>query len=906
MVPETGQEFSRVALDQAPSRLDIVHAPFGTDHPYETRFEERRPRDPSGGDMVSIGFLTTPGGAAASVRLDWERNGRPQAPIFARAVANGTDDDRWLSELGVVEGGDEVTYRITATDAASATATSPEYRFVAHTWHRLAGAIVTEHTDERLTFMTVDAAGSEGPSIRVTPGIAPDSIRLLVGPADTTVSPVAMEPSVACRNGVSTFTLDRTTGRIGLRIGLRIGGQIGSQTGGPRRLRWLAGENGKILRVELTGELGDDERLVGFGERFDALDQRGRAPGVAVYEQYKNQGDRTYLPVPFFLSDAGYGLLVEGTTRVDFDLGRTIDDRWRCTAGVPSSSSELAITLFAGTPAAIVRGLTALTGRPEVPPTWVFGPWMSSNEWNTQARVLAEVEQTQAHGIPAIVLVIEAWSDETTFYVWNGSRYAPGSGDGAMSLGDFAFPADGPWPDPKGMTDALHAAGIRLVLWQIPVLKALDAPHAQHDADIAHAVANGYVVMDAAGSPYRNPAFWFRDALIPDLTDAAVADWWLAKRRYLLDEVGIDGFKTDGGEHLTGRDIVARDGRRGDELVNAFPNAYVGAYHRFTQDRRRGDGVTFSRAGHTGAGAFPAHWAGDENSTWEAFQRSIVAGLTAGLSGVPFWGWDIAGFSDALPSAELYLRSTAMAAFCPIMQYHSEYNPDGPSRDRTPWNIARHTGDDRVIPLARHFARLRMNLLPYILNEAAHAAATGEPMLRALLLDDPDDAEVWSIADQYRFGRDLLVAPVAAEGTTERRLYLPAGDWYELWDGTRHAGGRWLTVAAPLDRIPVFVRAGAVIPLHLSPGGALGDDVGNALTPERGVSWRVFPGNTEPRTADFSPAFGTGVTVEVSTEAGGVRVAVSGSPGPAEVVLPKGRTMSLNAASPQAVVFFGR
>jgi len=885
-----------VTLDLASPRLAIVHTPFGSDHPYETRFEERRPRDPVGGDMVSVGFLTTPGGAAASVRLDWTRNGRPRAPIHARAVANGTDEDRWLSELGVVEGGDEVSYRITATDASGVSVVTPEERFVAHSRHRLSGVFVLEHRDDRLLFQAMDADESRGPTVSVRAGAVPDTIRITVGMTAGAMPEIEVVVPVEFRSGVCTFSLDKLTGELGLRVGER--------TIAPITLRWFEGANGEVVRVDLTGPLGDEERIVGFGERFDALDQRGRAPGVAVYEQYKNQGDRTYLPVPFFLSNAGYGLLVEGTTRVDFDLGRTVDDRWRCVAGVPASTGELSLTLFAGEPVAIVRALTELTGRPEVPPAWVFGPWMSSNEWNTQARVLAELAATQEHGIPATVLVIEAWSDETTFYVWNGAEYAAGAGDRDVALADFTFPAEGPWPDPKAMTDALHDAGVRLVLWQIPVLKATDAPHPQHDADIVHAVGNGYVIMDAAGSPYRNLAFWFRDALIPDLTDGEVAGWWLAKRRYLLDEVGVDGFKTDGGEHLSSRGIVARGGRRGDELVNAFPNAYVGAYHRFTQEARKGDGVTFSRAGHTGAGAFPAHWAGDENSTWEAFRRSIVAGLTAGLSGIPFWGWDIAGFSDALPSAELYLRATAMAAFCPVMQYHSEYKPDGPSRDRTPWNIARTTEDDRVLPLSGFFHRLRMNLLPYILNEAAHSARTGEPMLRALLLDDPRDHEAWPIADQYRFGRDLLVAPVVKEGATDRTLYLPAGDWYDLLAGTRHEGGRWLTVPAPLNRIPVFARAGTVIPLHLRPGGTLGDDVGNALTPDSGVSWRVFPDEPGTETANFSAVFGDGAAVRVTRESGSVSVSVAGTQLPAEVVLPDGRSARISGDDGRSEVMF--
>jgi alpha-glucosidase (family GH31 glycosyl hydrolase) len=360
------------------------------------------------------------------------------------------------------------------------------------------------------------------------------------------------------------------------------------------------------------------------------------------------------------------------------------------------------------------------------------------------------------------------------------------------------------------MIDRLHAAGIRLVLWQIPALKAIEEPHAQHDADVSHAVEQGYVLRMRNGEPYRNPAFWFNGALIPDFTQAQAADWWLSKRAYLIEQMGVDGFKTDGGEHLQGHDVCAADGRSGSELANAYPNLYVGAYYRFARELRGGDAVTFSRAGYTGAGAFPTHWAGDENSTWEAFRRSLHAGLSAALSGVLFWGWDMAGFSEALPSAELYLRAAAMAAFCPIMQYHSEYRQPGtPSKDRTPWHIGEQSGDDRVVPIYRRFAHLRMRLMPYLVREAAWCAAQGEPMLRPLLLDHPHDPQAWVIADQYRLGRDLLIAPVLEEAATERRLYLPAGEWVDLWTTAPLAGGQWLTVPAPLDHIPVFVRSGA-------------------------------------------------------------------------------------------------
>jgi alpha-glucosidase (family GH31 glycosyl hydrolase) len=424
------------------------------------------------------------------------------------------------------------------------------------------------------------------------------------------------------------------------------------------------------------------------------------------------------------------------------------------------------------------------------------------------------------HEIYPSVVVIEAWSDETTFYIWNDAQYKPTAGRDALRYADFTFPVDGKWTSPKAMIDKLHDRDIRLVLWQIPLIKRAGAPHAQHDADRAYFEQSGFGVQEANGNLYRIRPFWFRDGYLWDVTNPAAGEWWMKKRAYLLEELGVDGFKTDGGEHLWGAQTQFSDGRTGEVLWNVFPQLYTEVYYRFITQRRK-DTTLFSRAGFVGSQRSPAHWAGDENSTWDAYRHSILAGLSAGISGIPFWGWDIGGFSGEIPSAELYLRGAAMAAFCPIMQYHAEYNQHRlPSHDRTPWNIQDRTGDERVIPIFRFFVNVRHNLMPYIWQEAEYAAQTGQPMMRAAYLTDHQASPY-----QYFFGKDLLINPVVEEGATHWPVYLPAGGWVDFWTGDSYAGKQTIQLAAPLDRIPVFVRAGSRIPICWGATKQLGEFV---------------------------------------------------------------------------------
>jgi alpha-glucosidase (family GH31 glycosyl hydrolase) len=358
------------------------------------------------------------------------------------------------------------------------------------------------------------------------------------------------------------------------------------------------------------------------------------------------------------------------------------------------------------------------------------------------------------------------------------------------------------------MVDELHRRGVKVLLWQIPLQKMQPPPRGQAAADAARMIRDGYGIREAGGRPYRNRGWWFPQALMPDFTNPDARAWWLSKRRYLVEEIGIDGFKTDGGEHAWGHDLRYHDGTDGSASNNRYPVEYAHAYHDLLTAAGKPP-VTFSRAGFTGAQAYACQWAGDENSTWAAFRASIVAGLTAGLCGITYWGWDLAGFSGDVPDPELYLRAAQASCFMPIMQYHSEFNFHRlPSRDRTPWNIADRSGRPEVVGEFRQWAELRERLVPYLHEQTHLGIRAGLPLMRAMALEAPGDPRVWDYPLQFFCGTDLLVAPVTEPGTDSIEVYLPAGDWIDLCTGSRQASGPVLR-QTPLGEVAVFVRADA-------------------------------------------------------------------------------------------------
>ena len=724
----------------------IRHRPFGSGHPYSVDTEQRSPVDPIAGEPVILGVRTSSDVTAVTIEI--ERDGATEILELGPTTRQ--------SRGQVVDGG-----HLASAQARLARASGG--------WQVAVGELVAGEP-VRYRFIAV---GARTERTRWFEFIA----------SSWANSEVALR--VACGDRVIPGTVT------------------------------ILSDGDRVHRLRFALPLARTERITGLGERFDALDHRGSRLDSVVFEQYKSQGAerKTYLPMPFahVVGADGWGFHVRTSRRVWFDFGESESDRVWVELEVDAAPGEPAaeVAFYAGSPREVLDAFLGDVGRPEELPSWVFRLWASANEWNTQAEVIKQVDLHREHDIPVGSVVIEAWSDESTFTVWRDAQYTPSDDGSPLHLRDFTFPADGAWPDPVGMTDELHSRDIRLHLWQIPLLKMRPHPGGQAAADAAAAIRENVLIREVApdGSlrPYRNRGWWFPLGLMPDLTDERAATWWTEKRRYLVEEIGVDGFKTDGGEHAWGRDLRYLDGKRGDEGNSLFPVFYAKAFGDLLRSAGKAP-VTFSRAGFTGSQAHGAFWAGDENSTWEAFRWSMLAGLSAASSGIVYWGWDIAGFSGDVPTSELYLRAAAASAFVPIMQYHSEFNHHRlPLRDRTPWNLAERSGDDRVLPVFRRFAQLRERLIPYLAAEARKTIETSAPLMRPLYFDHPDDERVWEFPVQWMLGDSILVAPVLEPDASSWRVYLPAGEWVDAFTGESVAAGVH-DRPTPIDELPVFVR----------------------------------------------------------------------------------------------------
>lgn len=587
---------------------------------------------------------------------------------------------------------------------------------------------------------------------------------------------------------------------------------IGEAVGYRGKPALIKRKNGSVLEIAAQYEIA-----CGVGEKFDFLNQKGQTVVNQVVEKFCNQGKNSYCVTPFFMTEAGFGIYVETKEKTVFSFQETI----RC-----SIPEDAAVYVFTGSMQEILSDYISLTGRPGPLPEYAFGIWISANRWNCQSDVEEQIALLKKYGYPASVLVLEAWSDEATFYIWNGAEYE--AKQGRARYEEFDFTKSEYWPNPRGMIEKLHEEGLKLVLWQIPVWKE-QAPEEkvspQLVLDKEYAIKQHLCVMNRDNTPYAIPeGNWFAGSAIPDFTREETKKFWFDKRQYLLD-MGVDGFKTDGGEFIYREDILFANGETGRQGKNGYCQDYINAYRDFVG----GDRVLFSRAGYTGAGKTPILWAGDHFSTNEELKNVLTAGLSAAMSGILFWSFDIGGFAGELPDPDLYLRSTQMACFSPIMQWHSE--PEGGqfkelmqgknmqgifipgitgNNERSPWNIAQVYDKPELIEEIRYWHLLRMELLPYLYETAEEAVTESKPMMRPLFYSFQEDENCLQVMDEYMLGSKMLVAPLMEAGQRTRDFYLPEGNWYGFFTGKKYIGKNMYHSDIE-ERFPVYVREGSVI-----------------------------------------------------------------------------------------------
>jgi len=595
----------------------------------------------------------------------------------------------------------------------------------------------------------------------------------------------------------------------------------------------------EIVRTGLSTALDAEESILGLGEQFTAFEKSGSRIETSVAQAHGTNSNDTYAPVPFFLSDRGYGVLVETACDVTFDFGNDTPD----VTGIDVDSSVLSIVVFAGESLKeVISSYTGLTGRAPELPEWTYGIWMSRNSYESQSEVLDIASEIREHSMPCDVLHIDPqWMD----------MEAP-----EMSFDTEAFPA------PEEMESQLSELEFKLSVWEYPYIKT--------GTDLFRtAEQNGYLVTDHEGRSYilRRPSYPTARAGIIDFSNPDAVSWWQEIHRDLID-TGVDVFKTDFGEYLPPQTTTAarRTGRGGKNIYPVeYQRAVAGAFEESDKPP-----VLWSRSAWAGAQGYPIHWGGDTRSTFKGFKQSVRGGLSLLASGFQFWSCDIGGYKPE-PSEPLYIR---WAQWGLISLSHPRFHGKTP---REPWMFG-----DRASEIVTKFAKLRYRLLPYYLTYGCEAAATGVPLMRPMALEFEDYNPASNTATQHMVGEEFLVAPVL---TTDNRVTvdLPPGEWVNYWTGEYHNGPGRQSLEFDLDELPFFVRAESIIPENTSVSM-------HTDGPPTELRYRVYPSRTGKTDAQFTirhPAVSASGSIEVEIDESWnvVAVTTSGSLPPGTVIV---------------------
>ena len=532
---------------------------------------------------------------------------------------------------------------------------------------------------------------------------------------------------------------------------------------------------GKPDRATMSFRCEAGECFAGTGERFRKMDLSGQTFYLKNQDGQGVNNRRAYKNIPFYMSSRMYGVFYH---TYDYCRLSLADHSTRSVQFRNDRATIDAFVIGGGTPERILFHYRQLTGFPPMLPLWSFGIWMSRMTYFSADEVEGICRRLRDEHYPCDVIHLDTgWfrTDWLCEWKFNPERF----------------------PNPEAFIKRLADNGFKVSLWQLPYV-------AEGAEQIAEAKANRYIgpLLHEQASEGSNFSTLDYAGTI-DFTYDKATEWYKSLLRELL-EMGVKCIKTDFGENIhldaTYHSMSPR------QLNNIYALLYQKAAFEVTKDVT-GDGIVWARAAWAGCQRYPLHWGGDSESSWAGMAGSLKGGLHFGLSGFAFWSHDVPGFHsepDFMNSPidpKVYVRWTQFGVFSSHMRYHG-------SHKREPWFYP------SVADIVKKWWRIRYWLIPYIIEESEAATTSGYPVIQAMLMHHPEDMTCWHIDDQYYFGRKLLVAPVM-NSDDRRDIYLPEGEWVDIFSGERFQGPAWLKKKdVPLDTMPVFCRPGTEISVY--------------------------------------------------------------------------------------------
>ncbi|WP_334100173.1 alpha-xylosidase [Thermotoga petrophila] len=510
------------------------------------------------------------------------------------------------------------------------------------------------------------------------------------------------------------------------------------------------------------------EMIYGLGERFSPFIKNGQRV-VMWNEDAGTISDMTYKNIPFYVSNRKYGIFVNDPGKVDFEIATEHVEKVQFSV----KGETLDYFIIAGEDLKeVLERYTLLTGRPELPPAWSFGLWLTTS-FTTQydeKTVMEFVDGMKERDIPLHVFHFDCFWMKEFHWVdleWNRENF----------------------PDPEGLLKRLKEKGLKVCVWINPYVS-------QFSSLFDEGKEKGYFLKKPDGNVWQTDD-WQPGMAIIDFTNPEARKWFASKLERLID-MGVDCFKTDFGERIP-TDVVYHDGSDPEKMHNYYTYLYnKTVFETLERKLGKGNAVVFARSATAGSQKFPVHWGGDCLASYESMAETLRGGLSLALCGFGFWSHDIGGFED-ITTPDLYKRWVAFG----LLSSHSRLH--GNSIYKVPWNF-----DEEAVEVLRFFTKLKCRLMPYIFASAVEAHEMGIPVMRPMILEF-DDPTCLYLDRQYMLGESLLVAPIFSE-TGEVTYYLPEGVWTHFLTGERVEGGRWRTEKYDYFGLPLFVRPNSVIP----------------------------------------------------------------------------------------------